>query len=168
MRLPHNNHSARAQSGILLLECMVYVALFAVITGLAFTAFYYCWDGSRGLLYSSNDIAAALQAGERWRADIRSATGNITVQTNATGELIRIPSGKNIILYRFNNGKIQRQLDSKSYSDTLLPSVKSSQMVMDARGPVSAWRWELELKLRPKEIHLPLQFTFEAAPGPTP
>lgn len=39
---------------------------------------------------------------------------------------------------------------------------------MDKRGPVSAWRWELELKSRRKETHLPLRFTFEAAAKTTP
>jgi hypothetical protein len=41
-------------------------------------------------------------------------------------------------------------------------------MVMDARGPVSAWRWELELKSRRKEARLPFLFTFEAAAKPAP
>ena len=41
-------------------------------------------------------------------------------------------------------------------------------MVMDTRGPVSAWRWELELTPRRKEARLPLLFTFEAAAKPTP
>jgi hypothetical protein len=35
-------------------------------------------------------------------------------------------------------------------------------MKMDARGDVTAWRWELELMQRRKETQLPLLFTFEA------
>ena len=41
-------------------------------------------------------------------------------------------------------------------------------MVMDTRGTVTAWRWELELKPRRKETHLPLRFTFEAAAKTAP
>jgi hypothetical protein len=36
-------------------------------------------------------------------------------------------------------------------------------MLADARGPVQAWRWVLQLTERRKENHLPLRFTFEAA-----
>jgi hypothetical protein len=36
-------------------------------------------------------------------------------------------------------------------------------MKTEARGSVTAWRWELELTERRKETHLPLRFTFEAA-----
>jgi hypothetical protein len=109
-----------------------------------------------------------LHAGERWRADIRNATGKITVETTAAGEQLRIPCGTNEVLYRFNAGEIRRQVASSDFSESLLPTVKASQMVMDARGPVSAWRWELELKSRRKEARLPLLFTFEAAAKPAP
>ena len=84
------------------------------------------------------------------------------------GEVLRIPCGTSEVLYRFNAGEIRRQVASSDFSELLLPTVKASQMVMDARGPVSAWRWELELKSRRKEARLPLLFTFEAAAKPTP
>jgi hypothetical protein len=59
-------------------------------------------------------------------------------------------------------------LASSDYSEPLLWTVKSSQMVMDSRGPVAAWCWELELKQRRRQTGLPLQFTFEAAAKTTP
>ena len=142
--------------------------MFAIIVGLGLATFYLCWDNSKALLYATDDIAAALRAGERWRADVRSATGKITVETTPQGELLRIPRGTNVILYSYNAGEIRRQLASSNFSESLLPTVQASQMVMDKRGPVSAWRWELELKSRRKETHLPLLFTFEAAAKTTP
>jgi hypothetical protein len=36
-------------------------------------------------------------------------------------------------------------------------------MKPDARGSVTAWRWELEMLPRREEAQLPLLFTFEAA-----
>ena len=168
MKLPPFISRARVPAGYLLLECLFYIALFAVILGLGLATFYLCWDNSKALLYATDDIAAALRAGERWRADVRSATGKITVETTTDGEQLRIPCGTNEILYRFNAGEIRRQLASSNFSGALLPTVKASQMVMDQRGPVSAWRWELELKSRRKETHLALLFTFEAAPKTTP
>ena len=159
---------AGASAGYLLIECLVYIGVFAVLLGIGYGAFYVCWDYSKALHYVTDDINAALHAGERWRADIRNATGKITVETTAAGELLRIPCGTNVVLYRFNGGEIRRQMASSDFSESLLPTVKASQMVMDARGLVSAWRWELELKSRRKEARLPLLFTFEAAAKPAP
>ncbi|MFZ1072819.1 MAG: hypothetical protein WAO21_05220 [Verrucomicrobiia bacterium] len=168
MKLPPSISHARAQAGVLLLECIVYIAIFAVILGMALAAFYLCWDDSKALLYATDDISAALRAGERWRVDVRSATGKITVETTSQGEFLRIPHGASVVLYSFSAGEVRRQLASSDFSESLLPTVEASQMMMDTRGPVSAWRWELELKPRRKETHLPLLFTFEAAAKATP
>ena len=166
-RLPSMSR-AHAQSGVLLIECVVYIAIFAIVVGLGLATFFLFWDNSKALLYATDDIEAALRAGERWRADVRGATGNITVETTPQGKYLRIPQGTNVILYGFSAGEIRRQLASSTFSESLLPTVEASQMVMDRRGAVSAWRWELELKSRRKETHLPLRFTFEAAAGTTP
>jgi len=157
-----------ASAGYLLIECLVYIGIFAVLLGISYGALYVCWDYSKALHYATDDINAALHAGERWRADIRNATGKITVETTAAGELLRIPCGTNEVLYRFNDGEIRRQVASSGFSELLLPKVKGSQMVTETRGPVAAWRWELELKSRRKEARLPLLFTFEAAAKPMP
>ena len=168
MRLCSSISRDRAQAGYLLIECLVYLSVIMVILGLGIGAFYVCWDYSKALHYATDDINAALHAGERWRADIRNATGKITVETTPEEEALRIPCGTNEVLYRFNAGEIRRQVASSDFSESLLPTVKASQMVMDTRGPVSAWRWELELKSRHKETHMPLLFTFEAAAKTTP
>ncbi len=130
--------------------------------------FYQCWDNSKALRLTTDDIAAALRAGERWRADIRDATGKITVETTAAGELLRIPDGTNEILYHFTDGKIRRQSASSDFAESVLTAVKASQMVKDTRGTVTAWRWELELKPHREVTHSPLQFTFEAATKSAP
>jgi len=168
MKLPSPTSRVRAQTGVLLLECLVYITLFAVILNLALITFYLCWDNSKALTYATDDIATALRAGERWRADVRSATGKITVETTSQGENLRIPRGKSVVLYSFSAGEIHRRLASSNFSESLLTTVQASQMVSDARGPVNAWRWELQLKARRKQAHLPLLFTFEAAAKTTP
>jgi len=157
-----------ASAGYLLIECLVYLSVIVVVLGLGFGAFYVCWDYSKALHYATDDINAALHAGERWRADIRNATGKITVETRPEGEVLQIPYGTSEVFYRFNAGEIRRQVASSDFSELLLPTVKASQMVMDARGPAVAWRWELELNSRRKEARLPLLFTFEAAAKTTP
>ena len=158
----------RARAGYLLMEVLVYMAVFTVVTGLGLATFYQCWDNSKTLRVATDDVAAVLRAGERWRADIRGATGKISVETTDAGELLRIPCGTNEILYHFTAGKIRRQSASSGFDESMLTAVKASQMVMDTRGTVTAWRWELELKPHRKVTHLPLQFTFEAATRTAP
>ena len=159
---------AQARTGYLLIECLVYLSVIVVVLGLGLGAFYVCWDYSKALHYATDDINAALHAGERWRADIRNATGKITVETTAEGERLRIPYGTNQLIYNFNAGEVRRKVASSDFSELLLPKVTVSQMVTETRGPVAAWRWEVELTPRRKETHLPLLFTFEAAAKPTP
>ena len=92
---------------MLLIECLVYVLVFAILLGGATTVFYFCWDHSRAVIFTADDIASALHAGERWRADVRAATGKITVETSATGEVARIPEGARMVSYRFESGRSQ-------------------------------------------------------------
>jgi hypothetical protein len=145
----------------MLIECLVYIAVFGILLGGGMTAFYFCWDHTRAVMFDSNDISAALRAGERWRADVRAASGNISVATTTDGEVVRIPESKQEVIYRFESGEVRREIPAVHQSQLLLPKVKTSQMSAEPRGSVSAWHWELELKERRKETHLPLLFTFE-------
>jgi hypothetical protein len=163
MKIRPNLPSIHHQAGILLVECLVYIAVLAIFLGGGTAAFYFCWDHSKALIYATNDITAALRAGERWRADVRAATGEISIATTTTGELVRIPEAKKEVVYRFEAGEMRREIPALHHSWLLLLKVKSSQMTADACGNVSAWRWELELTPLRKETHLPLVFTFEAA-----
>ncbi|HEY5233818.1 MAG TPA: hypothetical protein VIK35_09830 [Verrucomicrobiae bacterium] len=163
MKPPQNISRIRGASGMLLIECMVYIAVFAILLGGATTVFYFCWDHSQAVIYATDDIASALRAGERWRADVRAATGTISIETTMTGEVVKIPEGGKEIIYRFDSGEVRRQMSVSEFSELLLPKVKASQMKPAARGEVRAWCWELELAPRRKETNLPLLFTFEAA-----
>ncbi|MEI6193413.1 MAG: hypothetical protein WCS42_03690 [Verrucomicrobiota bacterium] len=164
MKLPRNIVRSRHQAGVMLLECLVYIAVFAVLLGIGTAAFFFCWDHSKALVYATDDIASALRAGERWRADVRSATGEISVEATAAGERVRIPEAEKEIVYRFESGEMRREISNARNSQLLLPKVTASQMQRDARGGVNAWRWELELMPRRREMQLPLRFTFEAVP----
>lgn len=163
MKPTRSNSRTRCQAGILLTECVVYVAVFAILLGIGTAAFYFCWDHSKALIYATDDVSSALRAGERWRADVRGATGKISAQTTAAGEVIKIPAGDREITYRFESGEVRREVAPAHISWVLLPKVKSSRMETEARGGVTAWVWELELAQRRREMQLPLVFTFEAA-----
>jgi hypothetical protein len=164
MKLQPDISSARRCSGILLMECVVYVAVFGILLGIGTAAFYFCWDHTRATIFTTSEIESALRAGETWRADVRAATGKISVVTSPTGETVRIPEGGKEILYRFESDELRRDIPAQGNSRLLLAKVKSSEMKAEARDNVTAWRWELEVAPRRKEAHLPLLFTFEAAP----
>ena len=162
MKLLQKISKSRRAAGIMITECLVYIAVFGVLLGIGTAAFYFCWDHSKALIYATDDIAAALRAGERWRADVRTATGKISVETTATGEVVRIPEAGKEIIYCFESGELRREFPASNISQLLLPKVKSSQMAAEARGDIAVWCWELELTQRRKETLLPLRFTFEA------
>src|SRR5213593_4873328 len=63
------------QQGIMLVDCLVYLAIWTVVVGLAFSAFFRCMSYSKNLARNADDIARALKAGERWRQDVRAASG---------------------------------------------------------------------------------------------
>ena len=163
MKLHPHISRAKGHAGIMLVECIVYIAVFLILSGVAMGTFYLCWDHSKALISATDDISSALHAGERWRADVREATGTITVETTASGEIMEIPEGETEVVYRFDSGQVQRQTGSASFNPFRLTKVMSSEMKTDVRGGVTAWCWELQLAQRRKETHLPLLFTFEAA-----
>jgi Tfp pilus assembly protein PilE len=152
-----------SRAGMTLIECITFIAVFLILSSLAMGAFYMCWNHSQALIWATDDISAALNAGERWRADVRHATGTITVETTASGETMTIPEGQTEVVYHFASGQVRRQIGPATLAPLLLPRVIASDMKPDTRGSVTAWRWELQLAERRKETHLPLWFTFEAA-----
>ena len=163
MKLPTAISKSRRVAGIMLVQCLVYIAVFAILTGIGFAAFYLCWDHSKALIYATDDIGSALRAGERWRADVRGATGKISVETTTAGEVVRIPGPEKEIVYRFESGELRREILPLKNSHLLLQKVSTSQMVAETRNGVTAWRWELVLNQRRPETQLALAFTFQAA-----
>lgn len=163
MKHCHNTLRGRSQSGITLIECMVYIAVFFILAGVASGSFLICWDGFRALISTTDDVSSALRAGERWRADVRDASGTIRVETTASGQVVTIPENGKEIIYSVDSKGLRREAGPGGFSLVVFPKVKSSEMKSEMRGPVRAWQWDLELPERPKGPHLPLLFTFEAA-----
>lgn len=162
MKLQPNISAWRRQAGIMLIECLVYISVFAILLGGGMTAFYYCWDHTRAVIFTSGEIEASLRAGETWRADMRAATGKISVESTTDGEVVRIPRNHKEIIYRFSGGELRREIPAQNHARVLLTKVKASEMRLQARDGVTAWRWDLELTPRRKEAQLPLRFTFAA------
>ena len=149
-----------------LVECLVYIAVLTILMGVAVGVFYVCWNGFEALISTTDDVSVALRAGERWRMDVRDASGTISVENTASGQVVKIPENGKQIVYSFDSGEMRRQAGSNGVAQLVLPKVKSSEMKSDVRGGVRAWQWELELPERPRGPHVPMLFTFEAAQKP--
>jgi len=152
------------RQGMMLLECLVYIGLLFVLLNLAFMVFYRCRDFSIGLRRNADDVLRALNVGERWRQDVRSATGPIRIQSTPTEQLLHIPKTQGEVLYRFGDNELRRRVQAGGPWTVLLPQVKSSRMQSDVRTHVTSWRWELELSQSRKNARVRPLFTFQAVP----
>jgi Tfp pilus assembly protein FimT len=155
--------SSRRAAGVLLIECLVYIAIYGTLTGVGFAAFYLCWNQSRAVVFATDDIANALRTGERWRADIRSAVGPIALESAAGHQTVRIPETGKEVVYRFAGNEVHRETSVSANSELLLSRVNTSVMSHAPRDGAIAWRWEVQVSERRPEPQLPLLFTFEAA-----
>jgi prepilin-type N-terminal cleavage/methylation domain-containing protein len=156
------------EHGFTLIELLVYMAVFVVVVGCATKTFYDCWDNTKALRRNADEIARALDVGERWRADVREATGAARLKVTNGAEQFRIAGVAGEVTYTFANGEIRRQAGATAPNSLWLSNIKSSQMRSDARGHVSAWRWELELISGRRQPRLRPLFTFECAAPSAP
>jgi len=150
----------KRHGGFMLLECLVYIVMLAVVLDLAYAAYYRCQTNSVNLRRNAQDIAVTTRAGERWRADIRAAAvppkldGNRLVILQATGKVV----------YEFADNTMWRRNGTARIA--VLRQLRASTMQADARSQVTSWRWEVELMTtgkKPARIR-PL-FTFNAVAG---
>ena len=158
------------ESGMLLVECLVYLAVWFVVTGLALATFYRAWENSRSLTRYTEDMARALKTGERWRAEVRQATGPLKLVTEPgiADQALHIPSAGGEIVYFCTGTNLLRRVGEEGPWTVLLPAVKTSRMLPDAHGPITSWRWELELASSPKrQTRLRPLFSFQAVSGTT-
>ncbi len=156
------------ERAITLVECIIYIGVLALIMSLAYNAFYRYLDYSRSLRRNAEDIIRALKAGERWRADVRAASGPVRVEMENHAQALRIPQTNDEVIYLFTAaGDIWRLTQNAPLGQPLLENVKASNMMADPRSRLTVWRWEVELISRKRDLRLRPLFTFEAVPKPT-
>jgi hypothetical protein len=162
--IPHVS-KGHARRGIALLDCIVYIGLLAVLLTLAFAGFYETTQNTRRLSSNAGDIARALQAGERWREDVRHATGLPRLERSDPEMLLILPRTNGIVRYAFRDGAVLRQVLPETNWFEALPNVKHSEIHRDQRSTVASWRWEVELQSQRGKRHLVPLFTFQAVAG---
>lgn len=151
-------HHSNAYS---LIEMLVYISILFVVFALGYSALYHSRQNSIDLKRNADDITRTLDAGERWRADIRASTASPRVMSD--GNELRLTTASGEIVYQFENRAIWRtQGGNKS---TVLKGVRTSCMLGDARKHITSWRWEIELLGSRSVVHTKPLFTFQAVPG---
>ena len=156
----------RGCRGILLIDCLVYIALLALILGLSFGAFYRSLDHSTRLERNVADVVRAMKAGERWRQDVRSAAQPIQVERRAGEVALRIPHAEGEVRYLFREGALYREAPAGGARFEVLAQVRATDFYEDTAEGVTSWRWELELRGREGSARVHPLFTFQAVAVP--
>ena len=158
MVLPH----LRLTRGMMLIDCIVCIALLAIILTLAFAAFHRTTENSNRLSHNTADISRALHAGERWREDVRTASGEPRLDAENGTPLLRLSHAAGEIDYTFRDGKVLRRVLPATNWFVILPGVANSTMRAEPRRHVTCWHWDVELKGRQKVARVRPLFSFEA------
>ncbi len=168
--LRQSKRALRARGAYMLMECLVYIGLVCVVLAAGYAALYHCIDNALVLRRNADDVAAALEAGERWRADFRSAN-TVRQESASDGDTVLLKSSHAEIAYRFSGDAVLRRVGQGVWT-TLLQRVKSSTMTREDRSNITAWRWELELEPRMKgsvkASRVRPLFSFLAVPASSP
>jgi type II secretory pathway pseudopilin PulG len=162
---PRQFHTPKQKAlGFTLVEVLIYMAMLFLILGLGYLAMYRSMDASSGLRRNTDDIKRAVDAGERWREDVRHATNPLRLEHAAPGEtILRISGAHAEVAYRFSSGTVSRRVGKGEWTP-VLDIVKTSAFIDDRRTKATAWLWEVELQTYRKSLTRtrPL-FTFIAA-----
>ena len=157
----------RRGAGYMLVEALVYIGLVVVVLGTGYAVMYRCVENSTVLRRNAQDMTAALNAGERWRADIRASRHPLQIESSETSQTLQLKTEKGEVVYRFETNTVTRSVEGQP-GIRLLTDVKSSEMQANPRKEVIAWQWEVELLPRAKGYYKPGRvrplFTFTAVP----
>lgn len=154
----------RRSAGFTLIEALVFISLWLLVVGFAFTLFYRTYTTTKRFGRMADDLVRTLQAGERWREEIRGAVASprLAAEAGFAAEALHIPTAEGDVVYAFTGSNVVRRAAAGSVWVEWVAWVKGSEMIRDERHGVACWRWELELRARGEEVTVPPLFSFEA------
>ena len=169
MKLSAAPSPSRRPRGSTLIEVLCYLAVIGLVISMAMAALFQLIRQTSSLRRNCEEIAAAVKAGETWRADIRQtrADGVSTPESgsNKTLDALVLSSPGRTIVYTVKDGAIWRQAGADAPEEAILRGVKTSRFSAAPRKSVTAWLWEIELKSSDKAgVTKPL-FSFTAVPA---
>ncbi len=161
------SRKSNAERGYLLTEALVYIGVVFVIGSIGYVALYKCIDHCVVLRRNAEDIVRAVHAGERWRADVRTAGPRAQLEGSGSDQILHLQGPNRFVDYRFAEGVVYRRSGSEEWV-RVLDRVKACAFHAEPRQNLSAWRWELELEPQIKGVLKPGRvrplFTFLAVP----
>lgn len=153
----------------MLIECLVYISVLFVILAVAGVAYNRVLDHTWNLRRAAADIGRALDAGERWRADVRQTTAAPRLAQEGAIQALHLPRRDLEVVYFFDGSNVLRRAGAEAAWLPYLRNVKTTRFVEEPRQQVKTWRWELELSTGRRPARVPPLFTFTAvAPTPSP
>ena len=164
-----SNSAPRQRRGFTLIEILCYLAVIGLVTSMAMATLFQLIEQTAALRRNCEEIAAAVQAGEIWRADIRQAKptdlslSNRNAETTTNSLVLR--TAESTIIYRVKDGAVWRKSGSDATEEAILSGVKSSRFAVAPRKTVTAWIWEIELKTSGKHGATQPLFSFTAVPA---
>ncbi len=162
MKLLRKAYRRQHRAAATLIECLVYIGVFATLLGVSTCAFYRCYDHMRSLRRNADDITRTLHLGELWRHDIRLATQPPAL--DETAQTLHIQQQERVVDYRFTDNQVLRRTSATAPWSSVLTNFNQSQMRLEHQNGVAAWRWEVELKPLRKPARVQPLFTFTAVP----
>ncbi len=158
------SHKTRSEAGVSLIECLVYIGLFAVLLNCATRFFTVVYQHNKAVAKAAGYTSAALDAARYWRRDIANAKGEPELIRGEHFDIIRIDQANGgQVSYRVNGTRLERH-NSKEWVP-IIRRVASSIMLPDQREHVRAWRWELAMETKSLFLGDPVRFSFTAVPG---
>ena len=154
----------RSESGVSLIECLVYIGLFAVLLTCATRFFSVVYYHNKAAASAASYTIAALDAAKHWRRDIANAKGEPKLIRDDHFDVIRIDQANGEqVSYRVNGTRLERH-NSEEWVP-IIRRVASSIMLPDQREHVRAWRWELAMEPKSRFLGDPVRVSFTAVPG---
>lgn len=130
----------------MLVEALVYMALFAIVTGMATHFFLDTMSTSRNLREAGEDILRVGRFGDLWRQDVRHGRFVLPSNGPSPGTLCRIKREDGaVITYRTIDDTLTRETSDNKL--TVLKRVDSCALEK-MQGSVDAWRLDIELQPR--------------------
>lgn len=146
------------ERGLMLLEMLVYIAVFAVILTLAWTSFARVFTVTTGFRRAGDRVAALTRGGERWREDMRRA---VVLETNGTSSLrLKLTGGE--MVYAIEEGRLIRTDPTTGQKDVLAEGLAGAEFIREPAEGIAAWRLQARIQSRQKQERVLADFRFFA------